>query len=278
MFFTSREGLVLSDTNEKLDAYQWNGGLEVGKISTGRSSFDSKLLSVSADGTDAFFFTRDVLVPTDENGGAVKIYDARADGGYLQSSRRLPCAASDECHGPGTPQPPPAQHQLDHRCRARRRRPRAEAKPKPKKCKKGFVKKHGKCVKKHAQARTTQPPDGDAMAEPTTSKERTKMSTQPQAARSSRPRRPLQAALAFAASLAAIAIFALPGQAKPEISFFEVKSSNTEAGAHPDITTIFKLARPGRTGSRENDRSRNGRRASSATPKPSRAAAASTSP
>ena len=42
VFFTSREGLVLSDTNEKLDAYQWNGGLEVGKISTGRSSFDSR--------------------------------------------------------------------------------------------------------------------------------------------------------------------------------------------------------------------------------------------
>ena len=86
VFFTSREGLVLSDTNEKLDAYQWNGGLEVGKISTGRSSFDSRFYSVSADGRDAYFFTRDVLVPTDENGGAVKIYDARSEGGYPQSA------------------------------------------------------------------------------------------------------------------------------------------------------------------------------------------------
>ena len=45
--------------------------------------------------------------------------------------------------------------------------------------------------------------------------------------------------------MAAIAIFALPAQAKPEISFFEVKSGNTQAGAHPDITTIFKLDHPG---------------------------------
>ena len=71
------------------------------------------------------------------------------------------------------------------------------------------------------------------------------MSTQSPAARSSRPRRLRQAALAFAASLAAIAIFALPAQAKPEIGLFEIKSSNTQAGAHPDITTTFNLLHPG---------------------------------
>jgi len=145
VFFTSAESLVLSDTNEKLDAYQWNGGLEVGIISTGRSSFDSKLLSASADGTDAFFFTRDVLVDSDENGGAVKIYDARANGGYLQSSAKLPCAASDECHGPGTPQPPaPEINSITGAGQLP-----AEGKLPKAKCKKGFVKKHKKCVKKH---------------------------------------------------------------------------------------------------------------------------------
>jgi hypothetical protein len=107
VFFTSQEGLVLSDTNEKRDAYEWAGGLKIGAISTGRSLADSSLLTVTRDGKDAFFFTRDVLVPEDENGGAVKIYDAREGGGYLQSSKPLPCAASDECHGPGTQVPPP---------------------------------------------------------------------------------------------------------------------------------------------------------------------------
>src|SRR4051794_3359752 len=85
----------------------------------------------------------------------------------------------------------------------------------------------------------------EAMAEPTTSKERLEMSTQSPAARSPRPRRSLHAALALVASLIAIAVFALPAQAKPEISFFEVASNNTQAGAHPDITTSFRLAHPG---------------------------------
>jgi hypothetical protein len=143
VFFTSREGLVLSDTNEKLDAYQWNGGLAVNKISTGRSSYDSKLLSVSADGTDAFFFTRDVLVGTDENGGAVKIYDARAGGGYLQGAERRLCAASDECHGPGTPQPPPPKINSITGAGG------GEEGKKPQQCRRGFVKRHGRCVKKH---------------------------------------------------------------------------------------------------------------------------------
>jgi hypothetical protein len=107
VFFTSDEGLVLSDTNEKLDAYEWAGGSTIGLISTGRSLADSSLLTTSRDGTDVFFFTRDVLVPEDENGGAVKIYDARQGGGYLQRSTPPPCAASDECHGPGTVAPPP---------------------------------------------------------------------------------------------------------------------------------------------------------------------------
>jgi DNA-binding beta-propeller fold protein YncE len=146
VFFTSREGLVLSDTNEKLDAYQWNGGLEIGKISTGRSPYDSKLFSVSADGTDAFFFTRDVLVDTDENGGAVKIYDARAGAGYLQTNAKLPCAASDECHGPGTPQPPPPDI---NSITGAGQPPAAEGEPEKTKCKRGFVHKHKKCVRKH---------------------------------------------------------------------------------------------------------------------------------
>jgi hypothetical protein len=107
VFFTSEEGLVLSDTNEKKDAYQWSGGTSIGLISTGRSLADSSLLTVSRDGTDAFFFTREVLVPEDENGGAVKIYTARDHGGYPQTSAPEPCAASDECHGPGTVEPPP---------------------------------------------------------------------------------------------------------------------------------------------------------------------------
>ena len=53
-----------------------NGGC-VQLISTGASPFASKLFGISANGTDAYFFTRDKLVEEDENGNNVKIYDAR---------------------------------------------------------------------------------------------------------------------------------------------------------------------------------------------------------
>ena len=39
-------------------------------ISTGTSPFASSLLGVSANGTDAYFFTRDTLTPRIENGAA----------------------------------------------------------------------------------------------------------------------------------------------------------------------------------------------------------------
>jgi DNA-binding beta-propeller fold protein YncE len=105
VFFTSGESLALRDTNGRLDVYEWSGGAP-GLISTGLGAEDSRLLTASADGRDAFFFTRDKLVGDDANGGAVRIYDAREGGNFFIDPPRQPCAASDECHGAGTPQPP----------------------------------------------------------------------------------------------------------------------------------------------------------------------------
>ena len=51
-------------------------------ISAGTSTFDSGLLGADANGTDAYFFTRDTLVPQDKNGPTMKIYDAREGGGF----------------------------------------------------------------------------------------------------------------------------------------------------------------------------------------------------
>lgn len=106
VFFTTKDSFTLRDTNGKKDAYEWSNG-RTQLISSGLGPYDSALLSVSADGKDAFFFTRDVLAPQDGNGNAVKIYDAREDGGFLVEESRRPCAASDECHGAGTEQPGP---------------------------------------------------------------------------------------------------------------------------------------------------------------------------
>jgi hypothetical protein len=124
VFFNSTEALAARDEDEKTDVYEWEprgtveakGGYEcqtaggcVGLISTGTSPSDSRLLSVSADGTDALFFTRDVLVPQDQNRDHVKIYDARELGGFPYFPPQPKCASSDECHGPGSAAPSPPE-------------------------------------------------------------------------------------------------------------------------------------------------------------------------
>jgi hypothetical protein len=151
VFFNTGEALTLSDTNENLDAFEWSpqrggpGGCgEVAGcqqlISTGTSPHPSGVLGVSADGKDAFFFTREELVPSDKNGEAMKIYDAREEGGYFLIPPPPPCAASDECHGPGTQAQAPPQI-------GSYKGTGGQAKE-GSRCKKGFKLKRGKCVKK----------------------------------------------------------------------------------------------------------------------------------
>lgn len=112
-------------------------------ISTGASSLDSSLLGASADGTDVYFFTHATLVSGDQNGARVKIYDARAGGGFPQLPPPVPCKASDECHGPGSPAPPsPNITTIDPT-------PHGNAPLSPGECKKGFVNRHGSCVRAH---------------------------------------------------------------------------------------------------------------------------------
>ncbi len=116
VFFTSSEPLVLRDTNAKKDAYQWSDG-RTQLISTGASASDSGLLTVSADGTDAFFFTRQVLVPADQNGGRMKIYDARSGGGFLTLPRPAGLQGLRRVPRSGISQSSAAQHQDGDRCR-----------------------------------------------------------------------------------------------------------------------------------------------------------------
>ena len=143
VFFTTLESFTLRDTNEKRDAYEWNDG-KVALISSGIGQDDSALATVSSDGQDAFFFTRDVLVPTDHNGNVVKVYDARVDGGFLFDPPRGLCKASDECHGAGTASPPPPN--INTGSGPPKARPPVASKQK--KCKKPKVLKKGRCVKK----------------------------------------------------------------------------------------------------------------------------------
>lgn len=148
VFFTSGDPLNLRDLNGgKTDVYEWQAGGPT-LISTGTSEFDSALLNVSRDGRDVTFFTHDRLVAADHNGNLVKIYDARAGGGFYVQLAEPPCRASDECHGPGTVAPPPPDigtykgeggqagtHSRKPRCRGKR------------------VRRHGSCVKRRRHRR-----------------------------------------------------------------------------------------------------------------------------
>jgi len=163
VFFNSSEGLVDRDLNETEDVYEWEpqgfvlesegkpvpgttcetaaGCIQL--ISTGASPSASSLLGVSADGTDAYFFTRDKLVEQDENGSTVKVYDARSLGGFSYSPPEIQCKASDECHGAGTQPPlPPTINTVTGTPVGN------SIKSSAKTCKAGFIKKNGKCVRK----------------------------------------------------------------------------------------------------------------------------------
>jgi hypothetical protein len=141
VFFTTADQLVLRDTNKQRDAYEWKDGV-VELISTGSSGTASGLLSVSTDGADVFFFTRQVLSAQDRNGSAMKIYDAREDGGFFTDVESPPCQASDECHGPGTEAAAPPQISTLAGDSGN------FSGAAPVKCKKPKVKRNGKCVKK----------------------------------------------------------------------------------------------------------------------------------
>ncbi len=157
VLFTSAEPLVAPDLDEKKDVYEWEaqgtgtcqsetpsfsagGGACLQLISAGTSPFDSGLLSVTATGTNVYFFTRDSLAPQDQNGPTLKIYDAREGGGFPYEPPPPTCKASDECHGPGTQaQEPP---------RIRTIAGTASKYSAPTKCNRGFVRKGGECVRK----------------------------------------------------------------------------------------------------------------------------------
>jgi len=142
VFFSSTEPLVLRDTNGNKDAYEWKDG-DVYLISSGTSPFDSSMLSVTASGKDAYFFTRERMAPEDLNGSVMRIYDAREDGGFFHIPDPPQCRASDECHGPGSQAPAPAG------VGSRGGTEGNLTTPPKRRCKPGFVRKGGKCKRKH---------------------------------------------------------------------------------------------------------------------------------
>ncbi len=106
LFFSTKEALVPSDTNGAEDVYSYDA--ESGTfhlISSGTEEADSYFMGSSADGSGAFFLTRQRLTGTDTD-GAYDLYDANAGGGFAEPPPApAPCASGETCHG-APPSPP----------------------------------------------------------------------------------------------------------------------------------------------------------------------------
>jgi hypothetical protein len=117
-FFSTKDPLTPQDTDGLTDIYEYVNGRPY-LISGGTATLDGwggsnaeiyppftiGLESVSANGIDVYFSTYESLVPQDDNGAAMKFYDARTNGGFLAKEELPPCTAADECHGPTAPEP-----------------------------------------------------------------------------------------------------------------------------------------------------------------------------
>jgi hypothetical protein len=166
VFFGTSQALVPQDTNGVQDVYEWEregtpgcpaqapGRLDGGCVSllSGGGGTDwSWLVDASASGGDVFFATRAQLAVSDRN-EKMDLYDARVNGGFPEV--KLSCTGTG-CQGV-PPAPPifatPSSVTFSGVGNFEPA-PKASVKPKRKatKCKKGRVRKHGKCVKPHGK-------------------------------------------------------------------------------------------------------------------------------
>lgn len=150
VFFDSKDALVLADTNNAIDAYQWEAPGEgscaraggcISLLSSGRSAGGARFIDASADGSNAFFLTEGSLVDSDP--GAADLYDARVGGGFPVASPPIICEG-DACQPlPSAPTDPTLTTLLTGPGNPPVRYPKSK-----KRCKKGTLKRKGKCVRK----------------------------------------------------------------------------------------------------------------------------------
>jgi hypothetical protein len=160
VFFDSADDLALRDRDRSpprpdADVYEWeaqgsgscqrHGGC-VALISSGRSTAGASFLDASASGADVFFLTADSLVSSDS--GFADVYDAREGGGFPEPLKPIECVG-DACQPlpsePEDPQPATLVPSPGN--------PPARVVSVPARCKKGFVKKRGRCVRKPGRHR-----------------------------------------------------------------------------------------------------------------------------
>lgn len=153
VYFESRDALVLTDTNNDTDVYQWqaqgNGSCArpggcIALISSGRAAEGDRFVDASEDGTDVFFLTESSLASGDP--GSLDLYDARLGGGFAQPPTSIPCIG-DSCQ---VLPPDPVDPTLTTLLKGLGNPP-ARYVGERKRCRKGSVRRKGKCVKRRTQ-------------------------------------------------------------------------------------------------------------------------------
>jgi len=172
-FFDSADPLVLGAENHTQDVYEWEalgaGGCELARgcvhlISSGADNSPSFFLGISSyvgsggetvEAGNVFFGTHARLVPqdTDESGD---LYDARVGGGFPAPGGRGPCegnACENPAPAPIAPTPATLTSASSGNFAALPATPVTKPKPKVKsrKCRKGFVKRGGRCTRRHGR-------------------------------------------------------------------------------------------------------------------------------
>ena len=174
LFFDSADGLVAQDVNRAEDVYEFEpGGLGscpgsaggqgcVALISSGQGAGDSDFVDASVTGDDVFFTTGQPLVAADVD-PAVDMYDAHvcsAGAPCLPASpvASPPCGSTDSCRAAQALQPGvfgvPASATFSGAGNLKTTTVTVKPKAKPVKCRKGLVRKRGRCVQKKPRKRS----------------------------------------------------------------------------------------------------------------------------
>ena len=141
--FTTARALQGTDSSGNQEIYGWHQG-EVSLISGGEDPIESRSPFVTPSGRDIFFSTTQGLLPQDKD-HITDAYDARVDGGFPPPQAAPPiCEGAEACHG--APGSEPSVPTLGTETFVGHSNPKEE---RTTKCKKGYVRKHRKCVKKH---------------------------------------------------------------------------------------------------------------------------------
>jgi hypothetical protein len=149
VFFTSRDILAPGGAEGNLNLYEWAHG-QVARLATGTAAGFAdgsplRFAGASVDGSDVYFATP-VSLTWEDRDERSSVYDARIDGGFAEPpAPPAPCDPNGEGSCQGASSSPPGAAAVSSATFT------GPGNVKPRKCKKGFVARHGGCVKKHAK-------------------------------------------------------------------------------------------------------------------------------